>query len=60
MCPFCKPHDGNACTVSEKPNGRLACSCGEHSWPNSGAFLESCRRASLTMTRTVHDWTQSL
>jgi hypothetical protein len=59
MCPFCKPHDGKPCTVSEKPNGRLMCSCGRHSWPNSATFLETCRRMSLTMTRTVHDWTQS-
>lgn len=59
MCPFCKEHDGKRCTVSEKPNGRLVCSCGRHSWPGSGAFLESCRRESLTMVRTFHDWTQS-
>ena len=58
MCPFCKAHDGKTCAVSEKPNGRLVCSCGRHAWPNSGAFLESCRRSSLTMTRTVHTWTQ--
>jgi len=58
MCPFCKEHDGKPCTVSELPNGRLIDSCGRHSWPNSGAFLESCRLASLTMTRTVHTWTQ--
>lgn len=59
MCPFCKAEDGKESEVSELPNGRLVCARGRHSWPNSGAFLESCRRASLTMTRTVHDWTQS-
>ena len=58
MCPNCKPHDGKPCAVTEKPNGRLTCSCGRHSWPTSGAFLESCRRASLTTVRTIHDWTQ--
>lgn len=59
MCPFCKSHDGKPCTVSEKPNGRLVCACGQHSWPNSGVFLETCRRESLTVTSTFHDWTQS-
>ncbi len=59
MCPFCKPHDGQPCTVNEKPNGRVVCSCGLHSWPNSGAFLESCRLRSLTITGMVHEWTQS-
>ena len=59
MCPFCRAHDGKACKVSELPNGRVVCACGRHSWPNQAAFLESCRRASLTMSRIVHDWTQS-
>lgn len=59
MCPFCGRHGDKPCTVSEKPNGRIMCSCGRHSWPNSGAFLESCRRASLTITGMVHDWTQA-
>ena len=58
MCPFCK-QEGRECKVQEKPGGRLACDCGRHSWPNSGAYLESCRRASLTIVRMVHDWTQS-
>ena len=40
MCPFCKEHDGRPCTVSEKPNGRIVCSCGRHSWPNAGVFLD--------------------
>jgi len=48
-----------ASQVSEKPNGRLMCSCGRHSWPSQGAFLETCRRLSLTITGQVHDWTQS-
>lgn len=59
MCPFCK-HPDRTCKVSEKPNGRIVCDCGAHSWPNTAAFLESCRRESLTVERTVHDWTQSL
>lgn len=58
MCPFCTGRD-RPCRVVEKPNGRLACECGKHSWPNSGAFLETCRRQSLTIVRTVHTWTQS-
>jgi hypothetical protein len=56
MCPYCKDKE---CAVNELPNGRLQCACGKHSWPNSGAFLETCRRLSLTVVHTVHDWTQS-
>jgi hypothetical protein len=59
MCPFCKEHDGKACKVTEKPSGRLICECGRHSWPNSGALLETCRRQSLTITGTLQIWTQS-
>jgi hypothetical protein len=59
MCPYCKTHDGKPCPVSEKPNGRIVCACGLHSWPNSAVFLESCRLASLTITGQVHVWTQS-
>lgn len=59
MCPICGDHQGKPCEVNELPNGRLQCSCGSHSWPNSGTFLESCRRSSLTIVGTVHDWTQS-
>lgn len=59
MCPFCSTHDGKSCTVAEKPGGRIMCSCGRHSWPGTGAFLESCRRLSLTITGLIHDWTQS-
>jgi hypothetical protein len=59
MCPFCKDHDGRPCTVTETPNGRVVCSCGRHSWPSSAAFLQSCRRASLTITGQVHIYTQS-
>ncbi len=56
MCPFCKDKE---CPVTELPSRRLQCACGRHSWPDSGAFLETCRRQSLTVVRTVHDWTQS-
>ncbi|HTM58300.1 MAG TPA: hypothetical protein VL123_07780 [Candidatus Udaeobacter sp.] len=45
--------------MSELPNGRVVCGCSHHSWPNQATYLESCRRASLTMSRIVHDWTQS-
>jgi len=59
MCPFCNEQDGRPCEVVEGPNGRLVCGCGRHSWPDSGAFLESCRRLSLTITGFPHVWTQS-
>ena len=59
MCPICNEHDGKACKVTEKPNGRLTCECGRHSWPNSGVLLETCRRQSLTTTGTPQIWTQS-
>jgi hypothetical protein len=59
MCPICNEHDGKTCTVSEKPDGRITCSCGRHSWPNSGAFLESMRLKNLKITGQVHSWTQS-
>ena len=59
MCPLCKEVDGKLCEIKEQPDGRIACACGKHSWPNPGAYLETCRRASLTVTRNVHDWTQS-
>ena len=58
MCPFCREHDGRDCRVTEKPNGRLTCGCGRHSWPNSGALLETCRRQSLTIAGTPQIWTQ--
>jgi len=57
MCPFCKDR---ACKVVEQPSGKLACECGRHSWPNSAVYAETCRRGSLTVVKTVHDWTQSL
>ena len=60
MCPLCKEHDGEACEIRERPDGRLVCSCGRHSWPNSAALQETCRRVSLTIQRTVHTWTQGL
>lgn len=59
QCPQCK-HENRACEVKELPNGRLACACGSHQWPNSAVFAESLRRANLTVVKTVHDWTQSL
>jgi len=58
MCPYCKEHDGKPCQVTEKPNGRLVCDCGRHAWPNSGAFLETCRQLSLTVVGQRHIWTQ--
>ena len=56
MCPFCKDQQ---CKIVEQPNGRLTCECGHHSWPNSAAYAEACRKASLTVVKTVHTWTQS-
>jgi len=56
MCPFCKDKD---CRIVEQPSGRLVCECGKHSWPNSGAYDEACRKASLTVVKAVHTWTQS-
>lgn len=57
MCPLCK---NESCTVRELPNGKLVCSCGKHQWPNAAVYAEDCRKASLTVVRTVHNWTQSL
>lgn len=59
MCPFCKPREGRECRVLERPDGRLACECGRHAWPNTAAYLETCRRASLTITGREHVWTQA-
>ncbi len=56
MCPFCKDQQ---CKIVEQPSGRIACECGRHSWPNSGAYDESCRKANLTVVKAVHNWTQS-
>ena len=58
MCPFCREAGEESCEVVEKPNGRLVCGCGRHSWPNTGAFIETCRRLSLTITGQPHIWTQ--
>ncbi len=58
-CPLCNDAK-RPCQVVEQPNGRLACECGKHQWPNSAVFAESLRRADLTVVKTVHDWTQSL
>ena len=57
MCPNCKD---KPCKVVEQPDGRLVCERGRHSWPNAGAYGEACRKASLTISGTVHTWTQSL
>ena len=59
MCPLCKEHDGKRCALSEQPDGRIVCGCGLHSWPNTGALEETCRRLSLTITGMVQTWTQS-
>jgi hypothetical protein len=56
MCPLC---NDKSCAVAEKPNGRVVCACGRHSWPNARAYEETCRRLSLTVTGMYHDWTQS-
>jgi hypothetical protein len=58
MCPCCKEHDGKICKVTDKPDGRLTCECGRHSWPNAGTFFETCRQQSLTATGRTHIWTQ--
>jgi hypothetical protein len=47
------------CQVVEQPNGKLVCTCGKHSWPNSAVYAEACRNSSLTVVKTVHNWTQS-
>jgi len=60
MCPICKTHDGKTCTIEERKDGHLACSCGRHSWPNGAALQETCRLMSLTVVRTVHTWTQGM
>ena len=55
MCPNCKD---KPCKVIDQ-NGRLVCECGRHSWPNAAVYAEACRKASLTVGKTVHTWTQS-
>ena len=59
MCPICKEHDGKPCTLTERGDGRIVCSCGRHSWPDAATLAETVRRMSLTITGTVHTWTQS-
>lgn len=59
MCPYCKEHEGKGCELTEKPDGRIVCACGKHSWPNSAAFLETMRRENLKVVGMVHTWTQS-
>ncbi len=56
MCPYCKD---KPCQVIEQPSGRLVCECGKHSWPSTAVYAEACRKASLTVGKTVHTWTQS-
>jgi hypothetical protein len=56
MCPFC---NDSSCMVSEQPNGRLACGCGKHAWPNAAVYAEALRCRNLTVVRAVHNWTQS-
>jgi hypothetical protein len=56
MCPFCKD---SPCRVLERPDGKLVCVCGRHSWPNAAVFAESLRTANLTVVKAVHNWTQS-
>ena len=56
MCPMCKDPK---CQVNEQPDGKLVCSCGKHSWPNSAVYAEACRKSSLTIVKAVHNWTQS-
>jgi len=60
MCPLCGEHDRKPCPIEERPDGRLACACGRHSWPNAAALQETYRRMSLTIVRTVHTWTQGM
>ena len=55
MCPNCKD---KPCKVIEQRD-RLVCECGKHSWPNAAVYAEECRKASLTVGKTVHTWTQS-
>ncbi len=57
MCPMCKDPK---CQVNEQPDGKLVCSCGKHAWPNAAIYAEACRKASLTVVKAVHNWTQSL
>ena len=59
MCPLCKSHDGKPCSLTERADGHIVCSCGLHSWPSSAALEETCRRLSLTITGQLHTWTQS-
>lgn len=55
MCPFCKD---KACKVEERPDGKLVCECGQHSWPNAAVYAEALRLKNLTVVKTVHTWTQ--
>jgi hypothetical protein len=59
QCPDCHA-DGRTCAVRETPDGKLACECGRHQWPNAGVYAEWLRRRNLTQVKAVHNWTQSL
>ena len=56
MCPLRKD---KPCRVAERPDGKLTCECGKHSWPNAAVYAESLRQANLTVVKAVHHWTQS-
>jgi len=56
MCPFCKDRQ---CRINERPDGKLVCECGRHSWPNAAVYAESLRLENLTVVKAVHNWTQS-
>ena len=56
MCFMCKDV---SCRVSERPDGKLVCACGKHSWPNAAVYAECLRKANLTVVKAVHNWTQS-
>ena len=55
MCPFCKEPN---CKVTERPDGKLVCDCGKHSWPNAAVYAETLRKKNLTIVKTVHNCTQ--
>lgn len=59
MCPFCKK-EGRTCAVKEQPNGKIACECGAHSWPNMAVYAETMRRMNLTLVGTPQIWTQGM
>ena len=56
MCPFCKEQDVRRERAAQRA-ARLRVR--QAFVADSRAFLETCRRQSLTVVHTVHDWTQS-